>query len=287
VDGETLSIDEAATRLGVHYMTVYRYVRIGRLPADRLGGRWRIRPEDLVLVSPSVVGASRKPQPRGEGERSSELLAGATGRLRDRLIDGDPAGAWIIVENALMAGSPSDVYLHLLAPCLRTIGDGWERGLISIADEHRATAVALGIVGRLGPLFWRRGRRRPGLVLLAGAEGDSHAIPLAMLADHLRAEGFDAIDLGANVPLDALTTMAAAADLAAVGLSASTTSAVVTLGRAVEELHRRLPGVPVLLGGPAVSTEKVARQAGADGWAPDAAGAAALFLSHTRSGTRA
>jgi MerR family transcriptional regulator, light-induced transcriptional regulator len=281
---ETISIEEAADRLGVHYMTIYRYVRLGRLPADRVGGRWRIRPKDLALVSPSIIGAAARTRHRGEGKRGADSLAKASRRLRDRLVAGDAGGAWLIVESALLAGTPSDVYLQLLGPCLRMIGDEWERGRISIADEHRATAVALGVVGRLSPLFGRRGRRRPGLVLLAGAEGDSHSIPLAMVADHVRAEGLDVIHLGADVPVDTVVTMAAAVDVSAVGLSASTPPGVVNASRAVDELHRLRPGVPVMLGGPAVPNAKAALRAGADGWAPDGASAAELFLSHKRVG---
>ncbi len=282
MEANTLSIEEAADQLGVHYMTIYRYVRIGRLPAACIGRRWRIRKEDLALVAPSVVGTSGRSRRRGDGTPRAESLARASHRLRDRLVAGDTAGAWTIVESALMAGTPSDVYLHLLGPCLRTIGDDWERGRVDIADEHRASAGALGVVGRLSPLFRRRGRRRPGQVLLAGAEGDPHCIPLAMVADHLRAEGLDIVYLGADVPVETLTTRAAA-DLSAVGISASTTTALINAGRAIDELHRRLPGMPVMLGGPAVPTEKTARQAGADGWAADAARAAELFIGLKRS----
>jgi excisionase family DNA binding protein len=277
VAAATFTIEEAADQLGVHYMTVYRYVRIGRLPADRREGRWRIRAEDLGLVSASGPGPVRPIRHRNVN-REAGSLAGATYRLRDRLVAGDPAGAWAIIESALMAGTPGDVYQQLLGPSLRLIGDEWARGRISIADEHRATAVTLSILGRLSPLFRRRGRRRPGLVLLAGTEGDSHAIPLAMVADHVRALGFDVIHLGADVPVDTLVTAAAAADLTAIGLCASTDRAAAHAGRAVEELHGRRPDVPVMLGGPAVPTEKAAYQLGADGWASDGAGAAELFL---------
>ena len=34
---ELITLHEAAARLGVHYMTAYRYVRTGRLPAERDG----------------------------------------------------------------------------------------------------------------------------------------------------------------------------------------------------------------------------------------------------------
>ena len=34
---ETLGLRECAERLGVHYMTAYRYVRTGMLPATKVG----------------------------------------------------------------------------------------------------------------------------------------------------------------------------------------------------------------------------------------------------------
>ena len=277
---ETLSIEEAADRLGVHYMTIYRYVRIGRLPAERRQGRWQIRAADLERVPVPASRGGRSAEPPASRRRGTDTWARASRSLRDRLLAGDASGSWTVIESALMAGTPGDVHLRLLAPCLEQIGDEWKRGRITVADEHRATAVALGIVGRLGPLFARRGRRRPGAVLLAGAEGDPHVIPLAMVADHLRAEGFDVIHLGANVPVHTLVTMASAADLAAVGISASTEAGLRNADRAVRQLHRRLPGVPVMVGGPAVRNEKVARETGADGWAADAADAVELFVQH-------
>lgn len=198
--------------------------------------------------------------------------------MLDRLLVGDGPGAWLIVEQALLAGSPRDVYLAVLAPSLKTIGDHWESGRISVGEEHRATAVALGIVGRVGPLFGRPGRRRRESVLLAGAEGDQHVIPLMMVGDLLRSGGLNVVQLGADVPVDTLVAMACASRAGVVGLSASTEPAVASAARAISELHRQLPGVPVMLGGPAVPSEAVAETAGADGWARDGAAAADLAL---------
>lgn len=259
---DLLSIDEVAQRLGVHYMTVYRYVRIGRLPAERRHGRWQIDP---AHVDSLTSGSARSVGRAG--------LTPAVDRLVDRLVSGDGPGAWSIVETALLSGTPTDVHVELLGPALRSVGEGWQEGRLSIADEHRATVLALGIVGRLGPLFARRGRPRPGSVLLAGAEGDHHAIPLLMLGDVLRGAGFGVVQLGADVPVPTLVAMAAPADLAAVGLSASTDEGAANLERAIAELRRHAPGVPLLAGGPAIASEKSALRLGADGWAPEAASA--------------
>jgi excisionase family DNA binding protein len=43
VDGE-LTLHEAADLLGVHYMTAYRYVRLGLLHASKAGVSWRATP---------------------------------------------------------------------------------------------------------------------------------------------------------------------------------------------------------------------------------------------------
>lgn len=276
VNDSSLSIDEAAERLGVHYMTIYRYIRIGRLPALRVGGRWRIQAPDLARLEAGPTGT----------EPPAPVTSLTVRRLKDRMMAGDVVGAWTIVESALMAGSPSQVEVGVLGPCLSLIGQEWEREQITVGDEHRATAVALGIMGRLSPMFGRPGRRRPDGVLLAGAEGDPHAIPLAMVADHLRADGFDVIHLGANVPIRTVAAMAPAADLCAVGLSASTTPSVTRAARAIREVRRQIPNLPVLLGGPAVPTEQAARDAGADGWAPDAAEAVGLFACYSQRGAR-
>lgn len=283
-DSRTLTLDEAAARLGVHYMTVYRYVRTGRLAAERRDGRWHVRPDDLARLAAraEMDGGSKSSTQPGDGHqgigRGARSLSGAAHRMVDRLLAGDASGAWLIAENALLAGRPQDVYLQIVGPSLRTIGDQWESGRITVADEHRATAVALGLMGRLGPLFGRRGRRRSGSVLLAGAETDPHVIPVLMVGDLLRAEGFDIIQLGADVPVEHLVALATTVEPLAVGLSVSTDHALVHAGRAATQLHDRLPGVQVLVGGPAVTSEATARAAGADGWATDASGAAELVL---------
>lgn len=280
VEHEALTIEDVASRLGLHYMTVYRYVRTGRLPAEWRDGRWHIRPEDLDLVTrPRAVADRRSTAGADRGTRS---LSGAADRMLQRLLCGDSSGAWLIVENALLAGTPQEVYLQVLAPCLRAVGEQWERGEISVADEHRATAVALGLIGRLGPLFARRGRRRPGSVLLAGAEGDVHTIPITMVGDLLRAEGVPVIQLGADVPVETLVAAARSTEPAVVGLSASTALAVANAERAIGALHRHVPGVPVLLGGPAVASEEAARASGADAWAPDASSVVDLVLNLER-----
>jgi excisionase family DNA binding protein len=273
-----LSLEEAAERLGVHYMTAYRYVRLGRLPARQVNGRWTVRASDVAAFArPPATPRRAKGEPKFSRYRE---------RLLARLLDGDEAGAWGVVETALASGAqPRDVYLTALAPALREVGDQWADGTISVADEHRASAVASRLVGRLGPRFVRRGRRR-GTVVLGGAPGDEHGLPAAILADLLRGEGYAVVDHGANTPSDSFVSAARAADaLVAVGVSVATSGNERSVRSVVRALHRAVPGVPVLVGGPAVPDHDTARTMGGEGWAADGAGVATLLEQLTRGGS--
>ena len=184
-----MTLHEAAERLGVHYMTAYRYVRTGRLPAERDGAHWLIDPIELERLA-----AQPSPRPRGHAR------AAAPDRLAARLVAGDETGAWDLVESTLASGAdPDDVLVDVIAAAMRDIGNGWAAGTLDVSDEHRATVVVGRIVGRMGPRFTRRGPKR-GMILLGAPEGDEHAIPCAILADLLRAARFEVHDLGADTP---------------------------------------------------------------------------------------
>jgi MerR family transcriptional regulator, light-induced transcriptional regulator len=252
-----ISLREAAELLGVHYMTVYRYVRTGRLPAVRDGVEWRVLTTDVERMRGGEPLAAR---PRGS-------RAAARAQLEQRLIEGDEVGAWNAVERALAAGaSPAEIHTVLLVPALASIGARWERGELTIADEHRATAVAQRLVGRLGPRFTRRGRKR-GTVVLGAVAGETHALPGAILADLLRGDGFDVVDLGPDTPVESFVEAALdASRLVAVLVGAFTPGRKPGIRRTVAALHDRGVTAPVLVGGPGITDEAQARDFGADGW---------------------
>ncbi len=254
---ETLTLQEAAERLGVHYMTVYRYVRLGRLPATRHGSEWRVRLVDVERLRVPPGGSRRGPH-RGDADRTG---------LEQRMVAGDASGAWRLVEGRLSAGSdPAGVLTELLVPVLRSIGDRWAAGELSIGDEHRATAVAYRVIGRLGLQFGRRGRTR-GTVVLAAPSGDLHALPVTIVADLLRWRGFDVVDLGANTPGEAIGEAATRADrLIAVGIVSTTRGLDAKVAAAVAAVRAAAADTPILLGGAAIRSQAHAHRLGGDIW---------------------
>ncbi len=268
----TISLREVADRLGVHYMTAYRYVRNGRLPAHKVGDEWRVDPADLAALRP---GARRTPARRGAPDRDETRR-----RLEARLLAGDEAGAWGVVESATAAGAaPAELLTTLVAPALHHIGAQWAAGRLAVADEHRATAVAHRLVARLGPSFVRPGRRR-GTVVIGSVAGDRHALPTAMLGDLLRGEMLEVVDLGPDTPAESFVATAASVDrLLAVGVCVSDSGLLDDVPEFVRTVRAGVGDVPVHVGGAAITDEALAARVGSDGFASEPADVVALFAS--------
>ena len=184
----TITLHEAAHELDVHYMTVYRYVRLGILPATKVGRSWRIERADLDAF------ASQAPEetPRGETDWDERFVR--------RILAADEPGAWGVLEAAQAAGmSFGDTYTEIIIPSLHRIGDLWQAGEIDVAGEHIASQIVTRIVGRLGPKITSRGVRR-GTVVLGSTATEDHRLPISIAADLFRAARFEVVDLGANLP---------------------------------------------------------------------------------------
>lgn len=283
---DDISLQEAADLLGVHYMTAYRYVRTGRLDAAKSGAVWHVRRsalEDFARRQGAGTVAGANGNGAGRARRRRDLAH----RLEERLIAGDEAGSWAVIESAMAAGAdPEEVYLELLVPALREVGDRWADDELSIAREHQASAVALRVIGRLGPRFARRGRKR-GTIVLGAPPHDLYTLPAAILADLLRGRGFQVTELGANSPAVSFVEAAERADrLVAIGISSTLRGNEAAVSEVIGALGDAGVEAPVVLGGGAWPDAASAQGVGAHAWAPGGREAVELFESLARPAAR-
>lgn len=288
-----ISLSSAAERLGVHYMTAYRYVRTGALPAEQRRGHWYIGEAALAeFQAGRTRGAARpgRPPSSGPAKTTTSTSPQQALALADRLVSGDQGGAWDLVRDAIESGAGlGEINARLLTPALCRVGSQWEVGDISVGSEHRATVTAMRLIERTGRHFVRRGRK-VGTVLVSAAPGDRHALPSAILADLLRSNGMEVVDLGADTPGCEIAKMAADQDrLIGVGICATGT---LSRGgeRSLRDAVRRTKeatGRPVLIGGSGLADESVATNMKADHRSEDAAEAVRWFLrlAHQRRAT--
>ncbi len=187
--------------------------------------------------------------------RNRTARSGATkSQLEARLLAGDEPGAWSVLEAALASDhSPSEVLLQLVAPALESIGDRWHAGELTVADEHRASAVAVRLISRIGARFGRPGPKR-GSVVITTPPDEQHSAPVAIAADLLRWAGFNVIELGADTPADALAQVVEGVpDILAVAMACTTEGSTTSARRVIAHLRTALPGTTVLLGGAAIT----------------------------------
>jgi len=150
------------------------------------------------------------------------------------------------------------------------VGQKWEAGEWSIADEHAATAVAETAVAALT----HAGRTRPGPgpgaghVVLACAEGEWHTLPARMVAAVAATGDLRVTVLGPSLPADQLGRRLAAGDVDLLALSCTIASNLIGAARCIAAAHAHR--VPVIVGGRAFGADPRRGHAiGADAWAAD------------------
>ena len=263
-----LTLQEAADQLGVHYMTAYRYVKLGHLYAEKRRGSWVISAADLAAFQDDAA------QP-DEPDK--------TMTLEEALIAGDEPTAWRIVE-AIAASSddPVSVHLDVLSPALQSIGQRWADGELSIASEHKASAVANRLIARLGSHLTSPGRRR-GTVIVGAAPGDVHSIPTAMFADLVRSFGVTVVDLGASPDIASFIAAGERFHDCAVALSVTGPGHDESVIETVTAIRAAFADIPIAIGGGAIHSEEQARALGADLWHSDSRTAAKLIADAAAS----
>jgi 5-methyltetrahydrofolate--homocysteine methyltransferase len=94
-----------------------------------------------------------------------------------------------------------------------------------------------------------------GKVVIATVFGDVHDIGKSLVNTILTNNGYTVIDLGKQVPVDAIIDAAVENDADAIGLSALLVSTSKQMPICVQELHQRNLGFPVLIGGAAINRD--------------------------------
>lgn len=278
---ELLNLKQAAARLGVHYRTVYRYVRQGRLDAVRVGTTWRVDRSELDHFATTRAQA---PFPTGRFDGSSARRW--QDRLGPALRDGDEVAAWAVLDATFASGHDlAFCLLDVIGPTLGRISATADAGNAP-ADAAIAATLASRLVARLGARARRPGRTR-GDVVIGGPPGEHHRLPLAIVANLVRHAGYRVVEVGTDAePAVFADAVRRSARLVAVGIGATSVERLDALRAVIAAVRAADAGVPIVAGGQAIRNDEVARLLGATDWAPDGREAVNRIVSqaeHRRS----
>jgi DNA-binding transcriptional MerR regulator len=148
-------------------------------------------------------------QPEAAAAEGAPHASDAREELAAALAGFDEAAAHAVVDSLLARMSLDAVLRDVVVPYLHDLGERWERGEVSIAQEHFASSV---LRGRLLGLARGWGRGLGPRVVLACAPGEQHDLGLIAFGLALRARGWRIVYLGADAPLASVADAARVCD---------------------------------------------------------------------------
>jgi len=263
---ELVRIGELSRRTGVSPELLRAWeLRYGLLEPSRTVGRFRLYSEaDIALVhrmrANLDAGLSASEAARValavRSQVDSPGLREAADDLARSLESYDDVGAQAALDMLLAGFSLDAVVREVLVPYLHAVGERWQRGELSVGQEHFISNL---IRGRLLALSrgWDRGVGPR--AVLASAEGDQHDLPVLLFGVLLRTHGWRITFLGANTPVASLTETVRAVSPDVVVITGTVQGVFDPL---VEQLREVAREAPLYLAGPAAD-EDLARQADA------------------------
>lgn len=187
----------------------------------------------------SLLGDAAREGRLAAGSQAVAELARVAEDMVDALASMERPRAEAVLRRADMYSFEQRVR-DLLLPALRTVGDRWHRGELSIAQEHFATAflrerlLAVLVGLGFGPVHGPR-------VVCACVSGERHDGGLLGLAARLAIRGYRVVWLGADLPAEEVVRAAQQSPVRIVCLSAMTSHVSESLLPFVDIVRAGLP----------------------------------------------
>lgn len=278
-EAAVLRIGELSRRVGVseHVLRAWE-TRYGLLSPARSTGGFRLYSEDdenrvrrmqahlddglaaaqaasAAIAEDQSGNISRRSLPVIDAAPHADLAECATS-LRQSLDEMDEPAAQAVLDRLFTDFTVETVLRDVLMPYLHELGERWEQGATSVAQEHFASHV---IRGRLTGLARGWGNGRGPQALLACPPDEVHDLALLVFGIVLNRRGWRVRYLGANTPLQDMIQVTAQTHPSLVVLAAIRSERFVEV---VPELSTLAEMAPLVLAG-AGATPELAQSIGA------------------------
>jgi MerR family transcriptional regulator, light-induced transcriptional regulator len=218
----------------------------------RVQGMQRLVSGGLAAAQAAQLILGRDPA-RGMVSASPTILDAEGGKLAASLDWLDEQAANTALDRLFAAYTVEAVLQDVVIPYLHQLGERWEAGEVSVAQEHFASNL---LRGRLLGLArgWGQGQ---GLgAILACVPGEHHELGLLVFGVALRRRGWRITYLGTDSPIGAVADVTRCLRPAVVVLLSMNPDGFLDHAREIAELARQ---APVVIAGPGATSE-VARQ---------------------------
>lgn len=176
-----------------------------------------------------------------------------------------------LTEELLKTTDAMEIVNGILIPALDKTGAEFESGKIFLPQLILSAGVAQGCFEVIKNHFAKTGAKSvsKGKIIVATVKGDIHDIGKNIVKVLLENYGYEVIDLGKDVPYEAVLNCAVEQNVHLIGLSALMTTTLSSMEKTIALLHEHNVDCKIMVGG-AVLTPEYAKQIGADYYAKDA-----------------
>jgi len=218
--------------------------RVQRMQSLVSGGLAAAQAARLIL-------SSGEPEPRTDSGSAAPLeeAAGNLSAALDRL---EEQAANSALDRLFSAYTVETVLQEVVLSYLHQLGERWEGGEVSVAQEHFASNL---LRGRLLGLAQGWGQGQGPLAILACVPGEHHELGLLVFGVSLRRRGWRITYLGTDSPIGAVADIARSLTPAVVVLLSINPDNFLDHAREIKELAKQ---VPVMIAGTG-ATPEVAR----------------------------
>jgi len=195
-------------------------------------------------------------------------------RMEKAIIEGDKDEAEALAELAIKEKIDlNEVIEKGYTPGIQKVGDLWEKGEYFLPELITGAECMKAAMEVLQPELEKAKitTKSKGKVVIGTVEGDIHDIGKSLVASMLSANGFEVIDLGADVKLETFIEKAEELNADFICLSALLTTTMLGQKKVIEILkEKNLTSQFIVLVGGAPVDQKWADGIGADGYAENA-----------------
>ncbi|EDM76025.1 B12 binding domain/transcriptional regulator, MerR family protein [Plesiocystis pacifica SIR-1] len=209
-------------------------------------------PAEAARMVQRIEEASNQPVEGDPYARASERIIAA-------IVDFDPQRLEQAVRGAMFLGSASTVFQRVLAPTMRSVGERWHDGTLSVAQEHMASEALSGAARDMLRLLEPQSSAKPAIVACFADE--EHTLPLYGVAFGLLRWGLRPLVLGARTPPSAIRHAVESIRPALVGLSVTVPPPAYRARELIEGYADAAQGCPWIVGGPGSEALRAAVEA--------------------------
>ena len=179
--------------------------------------------------APGLPGRTRKGTPRVEQIQN----------VLDAVLRYDYAAADRELGRLATILSARDVIHRVVLPLMRTVGERWHAGKLSMAQEHLASSLVRNLLGGLMRLY--SPEQPPARLMFTTPAGEEHEFGILAAAMLAAGGGLGVIYLGASLPANEILNAARSAGPDVIVLGITSTQAMPRLQQEVRQVAHRLP----------------------------------------------